>query len=394
MRKKVMLLLPTLEWGGAEKQALLFAQYLKEKGIEVIIGAFAGEGIVEKKCVDYNIKCYCLPGRINFFYLCIWNYVKMCSWLLGENKYILRDVYALYHLVRRENITHIISYCAGPGTIVGTLKRYIPNLFTVWFQRDAGIYNAIPKYQSFAIKNVDYVLANSISGKEWIRQNYGRDAEIIYNSIVIPKVKWNKKEWLRKLGKTEDTLIVTMVANLSGAKDHITLLRAWKIVIDHMKALDVMLILAGRYDDKYEELKRFVGCCNMQETVTFLGLEDDIAGLLEVSTLFAFSALSEGTSNAIAEAAMCGLCVVATDLPEISSILSDENKKLLFKKGNFNDCAEKLLYALSRAKERKRIGECNKLKAENLFQREKNFDAILGVLDNGSQGEKRERVIN
>lgn len=389
-----MLLLPTLGWGGAEKQALLFAQYLKEKGIDVIIGSFSEEGIVEKKCLENKIKCYRLPNRKDFFYLCVWGYVKICSWIFRKNKYILRDIYSLYSLVKKEKITHIISYCAVPGTIAGTLKKYIPNLCVTWFQRDAGIYNGIPEYQSYAIKNVDCVLANSISGKEWIQNNYGRDATIIYNGIVMPEAKLNKKEWLEKLGKTEQSLIVTMVANLSSSKDHITLLKAWKKVTDNMKASDIVLVLAGRYDDKYQELKRFVADNKLQRKVIFLGLEDDIVGLLEASTLFAFSAISEGTSNAIAEASMCGLCVVATNLPEIRNILSDENKGLLFEKGNCNDCAEKLVYALLETEERKKIGELNKRKAENMFQREKNFDEIIGVVNNGSQEARRKRIVN
>lgn len=231
---------------------------------------------------------------------------------------------------------------------------------------------------------MDYLLANSISGKEWIQENYGRNASIIYNGVVTSEPKLNRKEWLKKLEKDEETLIVTMVANLSAAKDHMTLLKAWKIVIDAMQTSDVLLVLAGRYDEKYEELNKFVIDSNMDDKVKFLGLEDDIVGLLQVSTVFVFSAISEGTSNAIIEASMCGLCVVATNLPEISNILADENKIVLFEKGNYKNCAEKLLYALSETNERKVIGEKNREKAEKLFQREKNFNEILGVLDSGS----------
>lgn len=152
MKKKIMLLLPTLGWGGAEKQALLFAQYLKETNIDVIVGAFSEKGIIEEKCNESEIECYQLPDKIDLFYLCIWCYAKLCSLVLKKDKYIFRDVYILHKLIKREKVTHIIAYCAVPGTIAGTLKKYMPGLCVTWFQRDAGIYNGNPEYQRHAIK--------------------------------------------------------------------------------------------------------------------------------------------------------------------------------------------------------------------------------------------------
>lgn len=380
-KKKILLLLPTLEWGGAEKQALLLGQYLKKKEIEIIIGAFAERGIVEKKCNENSIKCFCLPGNKNFFYYCIWVYAKIYDCILRKKKYILKDTYSLYRLVKKEKVTHIISYCAVPGTIAGTLKRFMPKVHVIWFQRDAGIYNAIEEYQEQAIKAVDLVLANSSSGRKWVWERYKREAKIIYNGIEMPEARMNKGEWLEKLGKNKETLIVTMVANLSSAKDHMTLLKAWEKVVEREENIDMVLALAGRYDDKYEELHEYVKKSNMKEKVVFLGLEDDIVGLLKASVLFVFSAISEGTSNAIAEACMSELCVVATNLQEIKNILSEENQEMLFAKGDYEECAKKIIYAIEEEEKRKKIGECNRRKAEELFDKEKNFNKVFMILD-------------
>lgn len=383
MIKTVLLILPTLEIGGAEKQALNLAQYLTNRDIRVEIVGLSAPGGASNFCKEHNIQCTQLKYG-NRILICL---LQCCNVLFRTalHKEIwtwgLPYVFSLISLIRKGKYDVCISYCANANTILGYSKRFFKaNCKYVWFQRDAGIQNCPEPYQSRAIEQMDYVFANSISGKEWIRKTYKKDAMIVYNGVSLQPCIYSTEEWFSHLKIDSSYFVATMVANLSSSKDHLTLLKAWKEFIIRGGNGNKILLLAGRFDDKYEELKNYVIKNEVQKNVLFLGEVKDISGLLRISSIFVFSSCSEGSPNAVIEAALAGKTIVATDLPEIREVLARDNYNILSPAGDYKQFADNIMKIYSDMDKRFSIGEKNREKALKQFLQEKNYSILMNIL--------------
>lgn len=387
MGKRVLLFIPTLEMGGAERQALGFAAYLKKKNIDVALAgigkAYGSSGnVIKEACTKIGIPCFDVSDpvflRVRRLHCRILIYRKMkvaCSPLL------VNCLLGLLELLKRNAYNTIVSYCAVPGTITGMARYLDKNTFRfLWYQRDAGIQNCENRLQEKAIKAADVVLANSVSGQKWLARTYQINAKVVHNGVERKKAEYSREQWYEKLGIDASYQIVTMVANLSSAKDHMTLIRAWKYVVSKCGDRRLLLVLAGRWDDQYAKLSDCVVQNSLSESVRFLGAVSDVFGLYEISSVCAFSTFSEGNSNALIEAAMTGLAVAATDLPEIREVLGKENQEYLFEQGNVKDCAEKIAALLNNKEHCSRIGAANREKAAKTFDIKERFDELLDYM--------------
>lgn len=381
--EKYLLVLSTLEFGGAEKQAINFAMYLQKMGRDVEIIGLSKPGYVNKVCEDANLPCHALYKENKFIFIVLEiinlftsKFFKMHLWGRG-----IALMFALTKFIKRNKFNICISYCAYANTILGMASLFDSKGKYVWFQRDAGIQNVSEGYQKKAIHSMDYVLSNSISGSKWIKETYGLDSTIIPNGVTIKKPVRTEKEWYKKLGVDDSYEICTMVANLSSAKDHMILLRTWKRLAELNKCSHLLLVFAGRFDDQYQKLHRYATENNLLDSIRFLGQVEDVVGLLRVSSICIFGAISEGSPNSIIEAALCGLPVVATNLPEIQEIVSEKNREFLFEKGNVDSVIDKLICIMNNREMREEIGKENKCKAEKMFSEEVNFSRIIDLLE-------------
>lgn len=385
--KNYLLVLSCMELGGAERQAINFAKYLQKAGNNVTILGFGNPGIVCEMCDMENIPWLILTrgnkwlSRILSFVNLFTNKVfKIDIWPHG-----ISVMYELAKYIKKNKYDVCISYCAYANTILGFSKKFYKNCIYVWFQRDAGIFDSTGGYQKIAIRMVDFVFANSQSGKEWIKKGYGIDATLVYNGVSLKQPQKSACEWMKILNVNNSDIVCTMVANLSGAKDHMSLLKIWKLLYELNQECHLTLVFAGRFDDQYKNLYSYAAENGLLPYVRFLGQVTDIEGLLCVTSICVFGAISEGSPNGIIESAMMGLPVVATDLPEIREIVDYGNYKYLFNKGDIESAANKILLLAEDSKLRKYLGEKNKEKAIRMFSTESNFSKLMSIIEGKSK---------
>lgn len=381
--KKYLLVLSSLELGGAEKQAINFARYLKERGRQVTILGLCNPGSVCEICAQEQIPCESLANgnrklrrfldAVNIFSSRIF---KRNIWGRGISLMI-----ALAKYIKIYNFDVCISYCAYANTILGCSKVFYKGAIYVWFQRDAGIYNTIEKYQRIAINQMDYILSNSTSGSNWIKRTYGLDSILIYNGVVLMDTPNSVNEWEKSLKIDDSDIVCTMVANLSSAKDHMSILKAWTLLHEQNRDEHLILVFAGRFDDQYKTLLSYAIKNKILSHVRFLGQIEDITGLLKITSICVFGAISEGCPNGVIEPAIMGLPIVATNLPEIQEIVAEENYKYLFEKDNIAAVADNVFELAGNFRLRKYLGEKNREKALELFSIENNFSKIISIVE-------------
>ena len=116
--------------------------------------------------------------------------------------------------------------------------------------------------------------------------------------------------------------VCTFVGELSGRKNQIFLIRAFKRLQE--KDLPVRLLLAGEGGER-EALEREIQQNNMENTAFLLGNREPVTPYLAITDLYVSASRSEGLPFNVMEAMSCGLPIVASDTKGQNDLLTTES---------------------------------------------------------------------
>ena len=363
--RKVIFVLESVSVGGAEKQALMMAEYFTihhQSKIEIwnlIKGDELLLALIRTKKFEYKELMY--PGSQN-------------KW-----KQKLKTTLFISRL-RSVRPAVLMPYLINPNVFCNAAWKKTGALACFWNQRDEGImkFKYDPALQQKAIKETSSFISNSKGGANYLEQ-LGADKskiEIIKNAIsedtfyAAEKATDNEFKYLRN----DHDFIACMIANLHYNKDHFTLIKAWKIVCDELAAngKSGLLILAGFiYDVVHKELMVLINQLGISNNVKFLDFIKHPDQLLEVSDLYIHSSNSEGTSNAILEAMIHKKAIVATKIISIEDTLAPENLPYLSEPKNYKQMAGYIIQLLNNDSLRKSLGN------SNFYFAKKNYTAAV-----------------
>jgi glycosyltransferase involved in cell wall biosynthesis len=289
--KRVVFVLGDLELGGAERQALILASYLKKsEQADVEVWGFNRAGPVADICEQHGIKWRVVP----------------CA---------LRKV---ARLLREAQPEILLPYTLVPNVVCGLVWQRTGARLCVWNQRDEGIFTLDAKWQQRAAQQTPQFISNSHAGAQYLNKNLNVDparVRVIPNGIEVAQPQSDRRAWRERLEIDATSFVACMVANLHANKDHETLLRAWRRVVQAKR--DAVLVLAGRHYGAYESLVQLTNELGIRGNVRFAGQVSDVAGLLSAVDLGVFSSRSEGCPNGVLECMAAALAVVGTDIPGI-----------------------------------------------------------------------------
>ncbi len=120
------------------------------------------------------------------------------------------------------------------------------------------------------------------------------------------------------------TCLIANVGRLDAVKDQATLLRAFRVLVDHDPVAGAMLRLAiiGEGTQR-AALTRLIGELHLDPQVRLLGNRADVAALLAECDVFALSSLAEGIPLTVLEAMATGLPVAATRVGGVAEAVLD-----------------------------------------------------------------------
>jgi glycosyltransferase involved in cell wall biosynthesis len=290
--RRVVFVLGTLELGGAERQALILARYLREQEqADVEVWGFNRAGPVADICEQHGINWRVVPDS---------DQLKFAR-LLGQAR---PDILLPYTLI--------------PNVICGLVWQETGARLCVWNQRDEGIFAVDPALQLHAAQQTPLFISNSQAGARYLIEKLNVDAakvHVIPNGIEVGQPRLDRRSWRERLEIDETGFVACMVANLHANKDHATLLKAWRNLVDRER--DAVLVLAGRHYGAYESLVELTNELGIAGNVRFAGQVSDVAGLLGATDLGVFSSRSEGCPNGVLECMAAGLAIVGTDIESI-----------------------------------------------------------------------------
>lgn len=246
---------------------------------------------------------------------------------------------ATWRLLRQCRLTALIDLTgvlAGPTLMLARMAG-IPRR-AVFHRRSSLAFRPTPSRLAFARlslhlveRSANAVLANSRTALEAFHPRLKDDPRCAVIANIINPVELQplrrKADVRRAAGLPGDSVVALHVGRVDPAKDHPTLLRALLLAMVEMPTLHAMLVGPGT-PDLLQQLVE-LGGTGLSDRFRFLGDRADVADLYAASDLFVFPSVTEGQPNALMEAMICGLPVVASDIPPIREVVPRKGWALL-----------------------------------------------------------------
>lgn len=302
MRKKnVAILIPKLVGGGAERVASNLSIHLDEEKYNKYVVVYDSSEMdypYGGKLINLNSKA--MP---NFF---------------GKIYNLFKRIYKLKKFKKKYDIDVTISLLSGPN-LVNILSRendkIIVSVRNFISKSSTGFYGNIYKRLIKLFYNkADKVIPVSKAIAEDLVDNYKIHKEkisVIYNSYDIEKItKMSKVKIEKKYKYIFNRPTMVNMGRLSNQKGQWHLIRAFKKVKKKIKKAQLVILGKGGLE---EYLRELVNDCNLNDSVHFLGFQNNPFKYIKSSQIFIFPSLFEGFPNALSEAMACGVPVISSD---------------------------------------------------------------------------------
>lgn len=370
-KKRVLVFLPILNLGGAEKQGLYCARSLQLSGkYEVEVWALStGSGTLIPALEEAGLK-YRDTG-IGFD-------VFRDRWLR------LGAYFRIWAMLLSGRFDAIVPFTYHCNVVSATLFRFAGIRACLWFQIAMEYHLPLSLWEKIAKAMKPIYAANSRAAGGFIAEKHGFDATtvaFIPNPFEPIRAKKNKAEWLAVLGLAPADELMVMAANYFPEKEHATLIKAMPALLKSHPNLKLGFAGALMPEHKVNALKALAFDLNLIGKVVFIGSTDDISGLLEASAVGILSSRSEGSPNALIEYMGYGLPAIATSIPAIIELLGADYPYLI-EVENVEDFRSKVELLLSSLDYNQGVISRNRSVVAETYSVENNFKAFDTLLSN------------
>lgn len=188
-----------------------------------------------------------------------------------------------------------------------------------------------------------------------------------------------------EFGFAEDNPVVGIVARLGPEKDHVSLLRAARSVVDELPRVRFLLIGDGPTRPHLEAL-----CAELQITpnVHFAGSRTDVARLLPALDVFVLSSVSECFPISLLEAMACARPAVCTAVGGIPEMINDGETGYLVPPKDPPQLADRLVRLLRDPQTARRMGSAARARVEAEFDLDRSTAATQQAIEDVVSGQR------
>lgn len=340
---KVMLLAPSLETGGAERQLVELANGISKYNIEVALVLFNNKGaLLSRLHPSIHIHDLNKKGYFDFVFL---------AWRL-RNLIIKERVDILYSFLGVPNILSCIMKISGVAPRVACSIR-ASNMDYSKYRLKSRICEIIERRLSHV---PDLTISNSQAGKDYAITNgfNYRDIAVVHNGIDVsyffPDRKAGNK--LRNKWCNEDNIVmVGIVARLDPMKDHKTFLRAASMVAKVNSRARFVCVGTGPLEFELREFSEELG---LTDILTWAGEQKNMHWVYNAIDVCCLSSLfGEGFPNVLGEAMACDIPCVSTDVGDASLIINNHHR--IVEAGNHKALCNSILKIIDKIDSKQRF---------------------------------------
>ena len=302
MKRDILLIMPALFIGGAEKQYRYIADVLAEdNNVTVLLLNRPLEG-QEKQTLNYiehheQIKYYQLDG----------NAINSAS--KGKKAEKIQKINSLkkqYFWIKKYLKAHhvdivMFSYVTQLLMVPLFKKNHVKVIFN---ERNTGRQICDKNYKIKLLKKCDKVIANSKMAAKYVSQKTGIDVEVVNNGIVYKSLEH----------KIHNNFVITIPARITPIKNQMIVLKALKQMPNKNNIL--VKFAGGVGDESYlQELNEYISDNQLNHYVSFLGFTNEMMSVYSETDVVILPSFEEGTPNVLLESYLYRIIPLASDIP-------------------------------------------------------------------------------
>jgi glycosyltransferase involved in cell wall biosynthesis len=349
MSSRILLIIPTLDRGGAEKQLALLACGLKARGWDVRVGCLTrgGPWEVELAAAGVPVTIIGKPWKLDpFAYFRLKRFIAelkpdlVHTWLFAANSYGRAAALAA-------GVQHVLAgeRCVDPWKRTHQLM--------------------IDRYLA---RRTERIVTNSSAAVDFYAgKGLPRDKFVIIPNGIGPfetATVSSREEILKEFDLPVQAKLIGAVGRLWPQKRYKDLI--WALDLLRCVEKDAHLLIVGDGPQRWR-LERYSAQVNEGRPVRFLGQRNDVARLLPHLDCFWLGSAYEGQSNALMEAMSAGLPVVASDIPGNRDLVTDGETGFLVRLGDRAGFAARTNEVLKQPELGRRLGAAAKVRVEREF---------------------------
>jgi glycosyltransferase involved in cell wall biosynthesis len=312
---------------GPAKNLLDFAEQGRGFGVETIVGAFVrGEGpnTFLEAAARQSISLHTIAEKSRFDSAGLRGLSVLVRQL--EPDVIQTHAVKSHFLTRAAGIASSIPWVAfHHGYTWPDLRMRFYNELDRWSLR------AATKVLTVSLPFRRQLLSKGVSAER---------IEVIHNSIrsdwgVEARTVATAERLRAKLGIPHERRVVLTVGRLSKEKNHLGLLASFKRLPPHLAA---HLVIVGEGPER-GAIEQFIADNDLTASVTLTGQQRSAEPYYGIADAAVLSSWSEGSPNALLEAMVAGVPVVATAVGGVPEIVEDSETALLVSPGDYGAMA-------------------------------------------------------
>lgn len=273
--KKILIIIPSIRYGGQEKVAIKTARLLSKKYDVNILVFKRSENEIDASGLDI-LDCGSASSKIGSFF----------------KRYITAS-----NLKKTRNYNVSISFSPGANIINVMTKKGEQTITSIRGYRS--IFSSSGKAK-FLMRKADKMICVSQGIAEKVRAYYGMPkdwVQVLYNPYNVEEIKRMSKEDVDDY--SFEGITICNVSHLNEVKGLEHLLRAFSIIHKRIPETNLLIIGDGSMRGQLKEMTEMMG---LNHNVCFIGYRENPYKYLARSDLYIMTSENEGFPNSLVEA--------------------------------------------------------------------------------------------
>jgi glycosyltransferase involved in cell wall biosynthesis len=367
---KILMVITTLDTGGAEKHLLDLCRGLIEKGMEIELAYLKGEGSLAPDFEGIGVRTGKIalesPGDII-------RAVRTLARRIREGGYAV--VHS--HLLKADLVSALAAALSAPRALIASKHNDERALLNPLFSFVHGLISERTDAVIVLSDHVGRFIARHgrVGRRKIIPIYYGLDSEAF-------RARARDNDRVRKdLGLEVGVPVMTMVARFAPQKDHAGLIEAARLLKDEGRPFRLLLVGDDPFGNHRRKAEELCEALHMGDRVTFTGIRRDVPAILSLTDLFVMPSFWEGLGLVFLEAMAFSLPVVASRVSGVPEIVSHGKTGLLVPPGDPEALKSALAELLDDPTLAARLGHAGRQRLESNFTIDRMVVATAGVYE-------------
>ncbi|MCC6546656.1 glycosyltransferase family 4 protein [Candidatus Sumerlaeota bacterium] len=357
--RRIALVVPNLELGGAERQAVELAIQLRRAQWHVVVIAAELHGPLGARLQREGIDLYDL--RTEF-----WRGRNTAGFWLN----LIQSILLLRRILRRERVVVAKSFLFWQNVLLPIAAFRLSSVKAVITgRRSMGDYKDGRSHYQLVENLCNLLTTHVVCNSEEVKGDALRRERFLRGKISVIPNGVDGEAFHAERGDAQidvfGTLTIGTVGNLKKEKRHDVFVRAFSQVAGRFG--NVQAVIAGRDMGLRAELTELVADLSLSDRVEFMGAVCADAALYHSFDIFVLTSDEEGMPNALLEAMACGCAIVTTNVGGVRSLVEDGKHALVVPAGDVNAIAAAIIRLLEDPLLRASLGRNGTLRAHAHF---------------------------